>query len=87
MSSKKTRKRMRATVGKVIAPFHRDGREKAQINIPEADPLYQEVRITNELTDEDGNKARLKPDADVDVVIEASEDATTSDPPEPKHRH
>ena len=56
---KKTRKRMRATAGKVIAPFHRDGEEKAQINIPEADPLYQEVRITNELTDE----VAIKPDS------------------------
>jgi len=87
MSTKKKRKRMRATVGKVIAPFHRDGEEKAQINIDEADPLYKEVRIPNEVTDEDGNKARLKPDADVEVVIEASEEATTSEPPERRQRH
>ena len=49
--------------------------EKAQINISEADELYREVRIENELTDEAGEKAKLKPGAEVDVVIEADSDA------------
>jgi len=73
MSSKK--RRMKATVHKVIKS-HPLAPEKAQINISEADELYREVRIENELTDEAGEKAKLKPGAEVDVVIEADSDAT-----------
>jgi hypothetical protein len=39
--------------------------------------LYREIRIENALTDEDGNKVRLKPRAEVDVMVEADTDATT----------
>ena len=45
--------------------------EKAQINVEGADPLYQEIRIKNELKDEDGNEVRLKTGDDVDVTVEA----------------
>ncbi len=77
MSSKKKRKRMHARVSKVMPSMHGDGKESAQIDIHEADPLYREVRVENELTDEDGKKTRLKPGQEVEVVIEAREDATT----------
>jgi hypothetical protein len=36
--------------------------------------------IENVLTDENGEKVRLKPGADVDVVVEADTDATTKMP-------
>ena len=54
--------------------------EKAQIGVEEADDLYREIRIENVLTDENGEQARLKPGAKVDVVVEADSDATTKKP-------
>ena len=56
--------------------------EKAQINIQGAEPLYQEVRIENKLTDEDGNEVKLKEGAKVEVHVEANKSATT--PTNPK---
>jgi hypothetical protein len=52
--------------------------EKAQIAIEGADEMYREVRIENTLTDEKGDKMRLKKGADVDVTVEADKDATTA---------
>jgi hypothetical protein len=40
--------------------------------------MYREVRIENTLTDEKGDKMRLKKGADVDVTVEADKDATTA---------
>ena len=77
--SKKKRK-MRGTVQKLIEPAVPDEPEKAQIGIEEADELYREIRVDNVLTDEKGQKSRLKAGADVDVVIEADSDATTKKP-------
>lgn len=51
--------------------------EKAQIAVEGADHLYRELRIENTLEDEKGKKVKLKPGADVDVVIEADAAATT----------
>ena len=75
---------MRGTVTKVISSRHPHDAEKAEIDIHDAEPLYKEVRVENELTDEHGDKARLKPGAEVDVIIEAPEDATIS---KPRHSH
>jgi len=87
MSEKKRRKRMRGRVAKVIPSQGTTDPERAEIEVHEAEPLYREVRVENEVTDEDGNTARLKPGAQVDIVIEATDDATTSKPTETKHRH
>ena len=51
--------------------------EKAQISVDEADELYREIRVENALTDENGERVRLKPGAEVDVILEADTDATT----------
>ena len=51
--------------------------EKAEISVEGADTLYQEIRIENALTDEDGNEVRLKKGAEVEVTVEAEKDATT----------
>jgi hypothetical protein len=60
------------TVEKIIpSPDPREP-EKAQINIEEADHLYKEVRIENSLTDEEGNKVKLKEGAQVEVTVEAN---------------
>jgi hypothetical protein len=56
MSGKKKRRKMRGTVAKVIPSLH-DGEEKAEINIHGADPLYREVRVDNEVMDEDGTSS------------------------------
>ena len=61
----KKRKKMRATVEKIIKPVSPMEPEKAQITIPDADDLYREVRVENVLTDESGEKAGLKPGADL----------------------
>ena len=59
------------TVEKIIKPAHPSMPEKAQISVSGADDLYKEIRIENELIDENGEKVALKPGAQVDVTIEA----------------
>lgn len=76
--SKKKRKQLRGTVEKIIRSDHSP--EKAQIFIHEAEDLYQEIRMENELTDDDGAKASLKQGAKVDVIVEADSDATLKKP-------
>ena len=73
----KKRKRLRGTVEKVIKSTRSP--EKAQISIHEAEDLYREIRVENEL-DDDGAKARLKEGAEVDVIVEADSDATVTKP-------
>jgi uncharacterized cupredoxin-like copper-binding protein len=58
-------------VEKIIESPHPDEPERAEIAVPDAEPLYQEIRIENKLHDEDGKEVRLKPGASVDVTIEA----------------
>jgi hypothetical protein len=67
-----------ATVEKIIKPIAPGEPEKAQISIEGADYLYQEIRIENTLTDQDGNKVRLKPGAEVEVTVEAPRESTTT---------
>ena len=75
--SKKKRKRLRGKVQKVLKPILPLELEKAQISVDEADELYREIRVENALTDENGERVRLKPGAEVDVIVEADTDATT----------
>jgi hypothetical protein len=65
-------------VEKIIKPADPREPEKAQISIEGADTLYKEIRIENSLKDKNGDKVRLKKDADVDVTVEADKDATSS---------
>ena len=76
----KKRKKLPATVEKIIKPFTPSEPEKAQIDIEGADDLYREIRIENVVTDEKGAKARLKQGAQVDVIVEADSDATMKKP-------
>jgi hypothetical protein len=64
-------------VEKIIKPASPSEPEKAEISIEGADTLYKEIRIENTLTDKNGNEVRLKKGADVDVTVEAENDATT----------
>jgi hypothetical protein len=74
------RKKLRGTVTNVIKSPHPSQPEKAEIDIHEADDLYREIRVDNELTDDEGEKASLKPGAQVDVIVEADSDATLKKP-------
>jgi hypothetical protein len=67
-------------VEKIIKPADPREPEKAQIAIEGADTLYKEIRIENKLTDKNGEKVRLKKDAEVDVTLEADSDATIPKP-------
>lgn len=73
----KKKKKLKGTVEKVIKPVIPSEPEKAQIGIEGADPLYREIRIENVVTDENGDKARLKQGANVDVVVEVDAESTT----------
>ena len=74
--SKKKRRRLRGKVQKVLKAINPKDSEKAEISVEEADELYREIRVENVLTDEAGEKARLKPGSEVDVILEADTDAT-----------
>ena len=74
------RKKLHGTVEKVIKPAIPSQPEKAQINIHGADDLYREIRIENEVIGEDGQKARLKPGTQVDILVEVDSNATMEKP-------
>jgi hypothetical protein len=74
------RKKLQGTVQKVIKSAIPSQPEKAQIDIHDAEDLYREIRIENVVTDEKGEKAALKPGAEVDVIVEADSSATIKKP-------
>ena len=75
---RKASTKLPGTVEKVIKPHPSSSEpEKAQIAVEGADPLYRELRVPNNLTDEDGNKVKLKEGTEVEVKIES--DQTVSD--------
>jgi hypothetical protein len=76
----KKRKKLQGTVQKIIKPLSPNDPEKAQIEVEGADDLYREIRIENEVVDEQGDKAKLKPGAEVDVIVEADSSATLKKP-------
>ena len=59
------------TVQKIIKSPNPDQSEQAEIVLPDAEPLYQEIRVENTLEDKQGEEVGLKPGAPVDVTIEA----------------
>jgi hypothetical protein len=67
-----------ATVEKIIPSRSAGEPEKAQIAVEGADHLYRELRIENRLTDENGDRVRLKPGAEVEVTISAEPGATSA---------
>ena len=68
---------LRGIVQQVLRPLVSSDPEKAQISIEDGNELYREIRIENVLTNENGEKVRLKLGADVDVAVEADTDAAT----------
>jgi hypothetical protein len=77
VKSKKLTATKPATVKKIIGSPHPEIPEKAEISIDGCEPLYQELRIENKLTDENGNEVKLKPGAHIDVTLEADPKDTT----------
>jgi hypothetical protein len=72
MSKAKAQTTFPGKVEKVINPHPRSGEpEKAQISVEGADHLYREIRVPNRLVNENGERVKLKPGAEVDVTIEA----------------
>ena len=65
-----------AKVEKIIPSQHPREPEKAEIRVEGADPLYEELRVENSLTDKNGDEVRLKKGADVAVTLEAAKEAT-----------
>jgi uncharacterized protein YfaS (alpha-2-macroglobulin family) len=63
-------------VEKIIKSPHPSEPEKAQIAVDGADELYKEIRIVNNLVDENGDEVRLKQGAKVEVTVEADPHAT-----------
>jgi hypothetical protein len=74
VSKRKTVKR--GVVHKIIKSPVPGIPEKAEIAIEDADDLYREIRIENTLEDDKGRKVALKPDAEVDVIVEADKEDT-----------
>ena len=64
------RKKLRGSVKKLIKSPIPSEPEKAEIVIHEADDLYKEIRIENVVTDEKGEKDKLKQGEQVDLVVE-----------------
>ncbi|HEY6769145.1 MAG TPA: hypothetical protein VI386_30745 [Candidatus Sulfotelmatobacter sp.] len=60
------------TVEKIIKPVHPGQPEKAEISVEGADDLYRELRIENNLTNENGKHVPLKQGQAVDITIEAA---------------
>lgn len=67
--------KLHGTVQKVIPPRLPSEAEKIEIIIYEADPLYKEIRVENNLVDEFGNRAILKAGSAVEIVLEADLDS------------
>jgi hypothetical protein len=63
-------------VEKIIKPIVPNDPEKAQIVVEQADHLYREIRIDNNLIDGDGEAVRLKQGAEVEVIVKADPDHT-----------
>jgi len=77
-NGKKATAHLQGKVQRVIKPHPGSGEpEKAQIAVEGADHLYRELRVPNQLTDEDGNKVKLEQGTEVDVKIESDKTVTT----------
>lgn len=72
--SKRLRTKKQGRVRRVIKPSHPGMHEKVQIEVDGANELYRDLRIENAMEDGNGNKAKLKEEMPVEVVIETREE-------------
>lgn len=78
-SENKAKVTLPGTVEKIIPAIGDRIPEKVEIKIEGADDLFSEVRIENKVTDDEGNQAKLKKGAEVEVTIEADKKNTNSE--------
>jgi hypothetical protein len=74
------------TVEQIIPPANPAEAEKAQIAVEGAHHPYREIRVDNELQDENGKTVSLKPGALGEVTIEAKREATRRTKPRDQER-
>ena len=72
----RARKKLPGTVTKIVEPKFSSEPEKAEIQIEEAEDLYREIRIENNLTTDSGTEVRLKPGEKVEVQVEITDEQT-----------
>ena len=77
--SKKKRKKLRGKVQKVPKPILKHETEKIEISVEGTDDLYRDIRVENVVEDENGEKARVKPGAEIEVVLETDPKDTTKE--------
>ena len=66
-----------AVVEKIIKPRpHSHEPEKAQLEVQGADHYYREIRIENNLKDEEGRQLGLKEGAEVELTVQADPEDT-----------
>jgi hypothetical protein len=70
---------MLGTVENIIESSIPTEPDKAQIAVVGADHLYQEIRIDNTLTNENGEEVSLKLGAEVRVTVKAEGKSTSPD--------
>jgi hypothetical protein len=78
-----TRKRMPATVGKIIPPLIPGEPEKVEIRLDDGEDLFREIRIANTFMDQKGEARSLKPGSRVHVTVEANAEDVTRKAMEP----
>jgi len=74
---KRARTTKTGTVEKVIKAVVPTEKDKAEIHIPSAEPLYQEIRIDNDLKSADGETVELEAGDDVEIHIDADKAETS----------
>lgn len=75
-STEKATVTLPGTVEKIIRSVDPSKPEQAQITVEGAEELYREIRVENTLQDGAGNTVGLKEGAEVEVTIEAEQEAT-----------
>ena len=74
--SKRPKTKKAGHVKKIVPSIEPGKKEKAEIVVRDADPLYRELRIDNQLHDESGQEVKLKKGAEVEVIVETDSSNT-----------
>jgi len=74
-------------VDKIIPSYDPKKEDTVQIKVETEHDLYREVRIENTLTDESGERVKLKPGAPVEVTVSADVKDTTVEPSDSEEPH
>jgi hypothetical protein len=72
----KTTTNLTGVVEKIIKPLDPGQPERAKIAAEQADHVYREIRIDNNIIDAAGHAVRLKPGTEVEITIKADPEHT-----------